>query len=172
MKIGIISDSHRDSFHTELFIEHLVSEGVEYLIHAGDFERVENLHLLHRAGLPYVSVFGNNDQALVPHHKQFNIYREPHYFAIRGIKFKLMHLPYYMSRDDADVVIYGHTHKVNFKYNEGLLLINPGELCARETGRHEGLMLECKDDRYIITHYFKTADDTTIHHKTTEFLKE
>ena len=172
MKIGIMSDSHKDSFHTALMIEHLKQEGAEYLIHAGDFELVDNLRLLERSGLPYVSVFGNNDAPLVSHHKAFSIFREPHYFAIKNLKFKLMHMPYYLSRDDADVIIYGHTHQVNFKYNEGLLLINPGEICARETGRHEGLMLECRTDRYIITHYFKTGDDPTIHRKTTEFLKE
>jgi putative phosphoesterase len=172
MKIGIMSDSHKDSFHTGLLIEHLVKEGAEYLIHAGDFELVENLQLLEKSGLPYVSVFGNNDLALVPHRKAFKIYREPHYFAINGLKFKLMHMPCYMSRDDADIIIYGHTHQVKFKYNEGLLLINPGELCARNTGRHESLMLECQDDRYIITHYFKTGDGTTIQKQTTEFLKE
>lgn len=172
MKIGIMSDSHKDTFHTKVIIDHLLDEGAEYLIHAGDFELVDNLRELHQTGIPYVSVFGNNDLALVPHHEEFNIHREPHYFSINNLKFKLMHMPFYMSRDDADIIIYGHTHQVKFKYNEGLLLINPGELCARETGRHEGLMLECKDDRYIITHYFTIGDTMTIDHKTTEFLKE
>lgn len=172
MKIGIMSDSHRDSYHTRLMIDHLAGEGAEYLIHAGDFELPENLYLLARSGLPYVAVFGNNDAPIVTHSHGFSIFREPHYFAIEGLKFKLMHMPYYMSRDDADILIYGHTHQVKFKYNEGLLLINPGELCARETGRHEGVMLECQGDRYIITHYYKMTDETVIHHKTTEFSKE
>ncbi len=172
MKIGIVSDSHRDSHHTDLLLEHLIAEGAEYLIHAGDFELLENIRLLDEKGIPYVSVFGNNDAAIAPHREQFNIFREPHYFTIGGVKFKLMHLPYYMSRDEADVLIYGHTHQVKFKYNEGLLLINPGELCARETGRHEGLMLECHADRYVITHYFKTGSQSEIQQKTTEFIKE
>jgi len=172
MKIGIMSDSHKDSIHTALIIDHLVKEGAEYLIHAGDFELVENLHLLEQTGLPYISVFGNNDAKLVPLGKDFNIFREPHYFAIKELRFKLMHMPYYLSPDEADVIIYGHTHQVNFKYNEGLLLINPGELCARETGRHEGVLLECRADRYVITHYYKTGEEPTIYKKTTEFSRK
>ena len=171
MIIGIMSDSHKDSFHTALMIEHLVKEGAEYLIHAGDLELVENLQLLEQSGLPYISVFGNNDIRLVSHRKDFNIFREPHYFAIKDLKFKLMHMPYYLSRDEADVIIYGHTHQVKFKYNEGLLLINPGEVCARETGRHEALLLECQADRYLITHYYKTDEEPTLYKKTTEFSR-
>ena len=171
MKVGIMSDSHKDSYHTGEMIEHLIKEGAEYLIHAGDLELPENLELLKQSGLPYVCVYGNNDARLLPFGNVYNIFREPHYFAIKEVKFKLMHLPYYLSPDEADVIIYGHTHQVKFKYNEGNLLINPGELCARETGRHEGLMLECLADRYVITHYFKTGSDPVIHKTTTEFSR-
>ena len=171
MKIGIMSDSHRESTSTRILVDHLVTNGAEYLIHAGDFELEENIRTLKQSGLPYVCVFGNNDSALTSCSDTFSIYREPHYFMIKDVRFKLMHRPYYLTRENADIIIYGHTHQVKFQYNDGLLLINPGELCARETGRHEALMLEVRNDRYIITHYYKTGNDTTIHNKTTEFLK-
>jgi len=171
MKIGILSDSHRDTQNTRLFIEHLKKMGAEYLIHAGDLEVLENLDILHETGLPYVSVFGNNDIALLPHRKSFNIHKEPHYFSIKNLKFKLMHMPFYLSRDEADIVIYGHTHQVDIKYNDGLLMINPGEICARESGRHEALLLEASESGYRVVHCFKHKDESEINEKITEFLK-
>ena len=171
MKIGIMSDSHKDTAHTAMMIAHLVEMGAEYLIHAGDFEEVDNIRMLHNAGLPYVSVFGNNDHRLVPHRHEFQIFNEPHYFAIGDLRFKLMHMPYYLSRDEADIIIYGHTHQVNFKYNDGLLLLNPGELCARETDRHEAVMLDVREDRYLIRHYYKSGGNPIIQESKTEFSR-
>lgn len=171
MKIGIMSDSHRDTHHTRLFIEHLKDAGAEYLIHAGDLEIVENLQSLHESGLRYVSVFGNNDAPLGVHRDRFFIHKEPHYFAIGDLKIKLMHMPFYLSRDEADIIVYGHTHQVKFKYNDGLLVINPGEICARETDKHEALLLEVTDKRYIIRHFFKHRDIPGINETVTEFIR-
>ena len=171
MKIGIVSDSHKDTQNTKLLLNHLKDRGAEYFIHAGDFEKVEDLKFLHETNIPYVSVFGNNDSILIPHQKSFNIYKEPHYFSIKNLKIKLMHMPFYMSRDEADIIIYGHTHEVDFKYNDGLLIINPGEICARDTGKHEAIMLEVSEDNYKIVHYYKYRDDLIINEKITEFLR-
>ena len=38
-----------------------------------------------------------------------DLVQEPHYFKLAKTKFKLMHLPFFMS-PDSEVVIYGHTH--------------------------------------------------------------
>jgi hypothetical protein len=171
MKIGIMSDSHKDTRHTARLIEHLMQNGAQYLIHAGDFEEVENLRLLHDAGLPYVSVFGNNDHRLVPYQNRFCIYPEPHYFTIGTLRFKLMHRPVYLAKEEADIVVYGHTHQVNIKYNDGLLLLNPGELCARETDRHEALLLEVSKERYLVTHFFLSGGNDTFQEKITEFSR-
>jgi len=171
MKIGIMSDSHRDTRHTALFVEHLKNEGAEYLIHAGDLEHVENLQSLHGSGLHYVSVFGNNDSHLKEHAGAFNIYSEPHYFAIGELKIKLMHMPFYLSPDGADIIIYGHTHQVKLKYNQGLLVLNPGEICARETGRHECLLLEVETGHYRIRHFYKTKQNEIIEENITEFIR-
>lgn len=164
MKIGILSDSHTKSDYTELAINHLKQKGANYLIHAGDLCIEDNLKLLQNSKLVYVTVFGNNDRSLLSLSNEYNIQKEPYYFKIKDIKFKLMHLPYYLNAD-SDIVIFGHTHKFECSYNNGTLFINPGEICAREKPLIECVLLEINKNEYIITYYYKDIN-------TNNFMKE
>ena len=159
MKIGILSDSHTKSDYQQDVIEHLKNQGAEYLIHAGDLCKKENLEQLENSELRYVSVFGNNDRALMKYYNDFFIKQEPYLFKIKDIKFKLMHLPYYLTSDDCDVVIFGHTHKFEIEYTNKTLFVNPGEVCAREKPLIECCLLEIKQNMYIITYYFKNVNE-------------
>jgi uncharacterized protein len=154
MKIGILSDSHLKSDYTKEVIDFLKENGSEYLIHAGDLCIEKNLELLENSGLKYISVFGNNDRNLLPLQSKYFIKQEPYYFQIKDIKFKLMHLPYYMT-PDSDIVIFGHTHTFECDYKNKTLFLNPGEVCAREKPLVECALLEIKQNEYIISYYFK-----------------
>lgn len=154
MKIGILSDSHTKSDYTYDVIEHLKEEGAQYLIHAGDLCIEKNLELLENSGLKYISVFGNNDNNLLGLSHKYFIKKEPYYFKIKDITFKLMHLPFYLT-PDSDIVIFGHTHKFECYYNNKTLFINPGEVCAREKPLCECAILEINENEYIISYYFK-----------------
>lgn len=154
MKIGILSDSHTRSDYTELVVEHLKEQGAQYLLHAGDLCIEDNLKILQNSKLVYVSVFGNNDNALFSLSNKYKIQKEPYYFKIKDIKFKMMHLPYYLT-PDSDIVIFGHTHKFECSYTNNTLFINPGEVCAREKPLIESVLLEINKNEYIISYYFK-----------------
>ncbi|MGB5793474.1 YfcE family phosphodiesterase [Poseidonibacter sp.] len=154
MKIGILSDSHFKSDYTKDVIDFLKDKGSEYLIHAGDLCTEENLKLLEESKLKYVSVFGNNDSNLLSLVNKYNIRQEPYYFKIKDIKFKLMHMPFYLN-GDSDIVIFGHTHIFESDYKNKTLFINPGEVCAREKPRIECVFLEINENEYIISYYFK-----------------
>lgn len=158
MKIGILSDSHMKSDYTEEVITLLKEKGAQYLIHAGDLCIEDNLKLLEQSGLVYVSVFGNNDRNLIPLSNKYNIKQEPYYFKIKDIKFKLMHLPYYLS-GDTDIVIFGHTHNFECEYKNKTLFVNPGEVCAREKPLIECVFLEINENEYIISYYFKNTNE-------------
>ena len=154
MKIGILSDSHtKTELHREA-IKHLLSEGVEYLLHAGDIMLEEHLEMLEETNLPYVCVYGNNDTALIPLHGKYNIFQEPYYFKIDNLRVKMMHLPYYMSAD-ADMVVSGHTHLFESSLSEGTLFINPGEVCGREKPLSECAVIDSVDKIFKVTHYFR-----------------
>ena len=158
MKIGILSDSHMKSGYTKEVIDLLKQKGAQYLIHAGDLCIEENLKLLEESNLIYVSVFGNNDNSLISLSNRYKIKQEPYYFKIKDIKFKLMHLPYYMS-SDANIVIYGHTHEFSSEYINDTLFLNPGEVCAREKPLIECAFLEIKENEYIISYYFRNTNE-------------
>ncbi len=158
MKIGILSDSHRKIALLSEAIEYLKSLGCEILIHAGDMEVEESLQILNNSGLIYTSVFGNNDFNLVQYQNNYKIHKEPYYFKIKENKFKLMHLPFYMN-NDTDIIIFGHTHQFETKYENGSLYINPGEVCARNKPLSECVTLEISQSEYKIKYNFRKPED-------------
>ncbi|MEA3497676.1 MAG: YfcE family phosphodiesterase, partial [Campylobacterota bacterium] len=147
MKIAVLSDSHRKIDLTKDAIDMLKSKGAQFLVHAGDLEIKENLDLLKDSGLIYTSVFGNNDYNLFQYQEQYNINKEPYYFKIKELKFKLMHIPQFMS-PDSDIIILGHTHIHEHQYVNDTLFLNPGEICAREKDLTECVLLEVTDTHY------------------------
>ncbi|MBP7741843.1 MAG: metallophosphoesterase family protein [Aliarcobacter sp.] len=169
MKIGILSDSHLKSGYTKEVIDFLKEINSEYLIHAGDLCIEKNLQLLEESELKYIAVFGNNDRALHNLTSEYNIKQEPYYFQIKDIKFKLMHLPYYMT-PDSQIVIFGHTHIFECEYKNKTLFINPGEVCAREKPLIECVQLEIKENEYIINRYFKNINEKNF--KKEEYIYE
>ncbi|MEA3331707.1 MAG: YfcE family phosphodiesterase [Campylobacterota bacterium] len=159
MKIGIISDTHRKIKKTKNAIALLIENGAEFIIHAGDIVEVEILQMLEDSPLDYLAVYGNNDAHLVEHHDKYNLVQEPYYFKLAGLKFKLMHLPFYM-KPDADVIVYGHTHYFDCEFKNGTLFLNSGEVCARKKPISECAMLEISKNEFLVTHYTKEEDET------------
>jgi len=154
MKIAIMSDSHRKSSMMYDAIELLKGKGAQYLLHAGDLEIKENLDLLKNSQLIYTSVFGNNDYNLVQYQDDYKINQEPYYFKIKNEKFKLMHIPNYMS-PDSNIVIFGHTHDFFHEYKSETLFLNPGEICARNKPLSQCVLLEVFEDKFIVDYYYK-----------------
>ena len=155
MKIAILSDSHLKVEYTQEALNFLKSLEAQYIIHAGDLCIKENLDILKECSLPYVCVFGNNDNALLAHANAYNIYKEPYAFKIEEISFKLMHLPMYLN-GNTDVVIFGHTHVFETDFKNGTLFLNPGEICAREKGIIECVLLEITKNEHIVHYYSKS----------------
>jgi len=152
MKIGILSDSHTKVKQAESALEMLLQNGAEFIIHAGDIVKKETLELLKHCGTKYIAVYGNNDAHLQQYQDEYNLVQEPYYFKLARTKFKLMHLPFYMS-GDADVVIFGHTHTFETEFVEGTLFLNPGEICARNKPVSECAMLEILENEFIVHYY-------------------
>jgi putative phosphoesterase len=164
LKVAVLSDSHNKVDFTKEAIDFLKLQGAQYLVHAGDLCLKENLELLKESSLPYVCVYGNNDNSLVYLSNEYKIENEPYLFKIEDVKFKLMHLPFYLN-GDSDVVIFGHTHIFESEYKEGTLFLNPGEICAREKPLSECVLLEINPNEYIINYYSRNINEK-------EFLKE
>jgi putative phosphoesterase len=154
MKIGLLSDTHTKVKRSQENIEMLLAQGAEFLIHAGDIGEIETLEQLKHSGVGYVAVYGNNDAHLHSVHNRYNLVQEPHYFKLANTKFKLMHLPFYLT-PDSDVVIFGHTHAFECDVKGTTLFLNPGETCARNKDLMECAMLEVTPTQFHVTYYTK-----------------
>jgi len=164
MKIGILSDTHSKIKEAKKTLDFLVKNGAEFIIHAGDVCKYETLELLATCGVRYVAVYGNNDAHLVQYHNDYNLVQEPNYFKLAGVKFKLMHLPFYMT-PDADVVVFGHTHIFESEFKNNTLFLNSGEVCAREKPITECVMLEVKDEEFIVEYFANYEKTKTFSYK-------
>ena len=121
--VGLISDTHglvRASVHTAL-------AGVALILHAGDVggdEVLDELALI----APVLAVAGNCDDPLDPR-------LSPHIVrTVAGVRIHVSHghelgapTPAALAeRYDADVVVYGHTHRPRIERIQGRLIVNPG----------------------------------------------
>jgi predicted phosphodiesterase len=52
---------------------------------------------------------------------------------------------------DSDIVISGHTHDQSVSMKNGVLYLNPGEVCARNKPVSEALLLEILDEQFNVT---------------------
>jgi hypothetical protein len=121
--IGLISDTHglvRPDVHTTL-------DGVELILHAGD---VGGDAILDELALiaPVRAVFGNTDRPGDPRlAASIDV-------AIGGVRVHVSHghevgsptPEKLLGRYDADVIVYGHTHKQLVVQAEGRWVVNPG----------------------------------------------
>jgi putative phosphoesterase len=121
--VGLISDTHgllRPGVHTAL-------TGVELILHSGDVGGSEILDEL-RLIAPVRAVFGNTDPAGDPE------LAEEILIAINGITVHVSHghevgspTPAKLAaRYDADIVVYGHTHRPLVSRVGKQLFVNPG----------------------------------------------
>ena len=121
IKVGIISDTHgllRPEVLEEL-------QSCDYILHGGDVNKPEILDTL-RAIAPLYVVRGNNDKEWaeeLPKHLTV---------TLGGVTFFMVHNKKDVPRDlgDAQVVVFGHSHKYFEQQQEGRLWLNPGS-CGR-----------------------------------------
>jgi len=168
MKIGIISDTHKKLKRAKRAVDMLLDEGIEFLIHAGDIVREELLEYIDKK-IRYVAVLGNNDYHLYELVDKYELVSEPFYFKLAKKSFKLMHYPKYIFPLDTDIIIYGHTHDVDISYNGKNLILNPGEVCARDHNYSTAMTLDILEDRYIVTLFYRKIKEDEWKKKIKEF---
>jgi len=146
MLVGLISDTHDRLPCIHRAVEVFNKAGVCRIIHAGDFVAPFAIKPLLELGVPVSAVFGNNDgeraglQKLCP-----SLSDPPLRIELGGrtiiVTHSLEQMP--QSGREADIVVYGHTHREEtHKTGDGVLLVNPGEACGWLTGCGTMALLE------------------------------
>ncbi|HZP56715.1 MAG TPA: metallophosphoesterase family protein [Dehalococcoidia bacterium] len=135
MRIGVVSDTHG-------FLDPRLPaalEGVEAILHAGDVGARAALDAL-AAIAPLYAVRGNNDDRLGGLGLPLRLD-----VTLAGVRFHLVHQLPHAEPGDAQVVVYGHTHRPLAERREGRLYVNPG--AAGRVGFHRTLSLALLETR-------------------------
>lgn len=151
MKILVVSDTHRENSNFMKALER--EKPIDLLIHCGDIEGSEYLYS-QAADCGTHMVTGNNDFfSMLPPEKTFGLGRNT-VFLTHGHRYHASMGPEYLIREaidrDADIVMYGHTHKPVATYENGIFVLNPGSLTyPRQEGRRPSyavLEIDKKDE--------------------------
>lgn len=147
MLIGVMSDTHDDIVQTKKAVSRFNREGVELVLHAGDFVSPFMIDTLKELRAPLTGVFGNNDgdrrllkrkSAGLPSMKIEGTFAR---IDAGGMRIALLHgndrelLETLTVCGSLDLLVYGHTHRPEVRKNGSLLIVNPGEVYGHLTGR-------------------------------------
>lgn len=131
MNIGILSDTHDNLPKIEKAVGLFNRNKVDFVLHAGDFVAPFTIPKLKKLKCDWQGVFGNNDgerNGLV-RISEGRIKDGPLRIKLEGKKIILTHDINAIdpSSEEAEVIIFGHTHKPEIKELNSRLIINPGE---------------------------------------------
>ena len=135
MKIGLISDTHDNIKNIENAVSLFVSRHVSFVIHAGDITSPKAVEAF--AGVKLIGVLGNNDIDIYGLNNAFDkvggqLKGEFCEIQQDDLTFAIYHGTNSRKNESIirsgkfDVVICGHTHKVQNKRIGNTLVINPG----------------------------------------------
>jgi len=145
MKIGIISDTHDDIENVQRAIEIFNAEGVDYVIHAGDYVFPGVVKEFEKLNAKLIGVLGNNDGENVHLLKNFlevngDLKGELGKIEVDGLKVGIYHgtskelKEWLINCGEYDILVCGHTHTKEpslnsygkYEKNGKTLVLNPG----------------------------------------------
>ncbi len=124
MLIGVVSDTHKNrGLHTEV-IDLFLEMGVERVYHLGDDYVDSELEV--ECGLDVIRIPG----LYCPEYKDRDV-EKVGYDTIQGIRVVMAHDYKDIPESDLychEIVLYGHTHKMEIRVENGRIFMNPGHL--------------------------------------------
>ncbi len=138
MKIGVLSDSHDNLAKIEEAVKFFNNKKVKFVFHAGDFVAPFTIPKFKKLNCPWLGVLGNNDgeEKGLLRVSDGRIKRAPLRIKINQRRITLVHdiSLITLEKEDADLIICGHTHKAKEQKKCSGLIINPGECGGWVTG--------------------------------------
>jgi len=158
--IGIIADTHDNLPLVDKAVKKLNEMNVGLVLHAGDYVAPFVIPKFKGLKAKLIGVFGNNDgdrELLKKRFKEYEGLEMRRNFAeifVDGLKIALLHgdeeelLKALIESESFDVLVHGHTHKVEVYRRGKTLIVNPGEVCGYLTGKSTIVLLDT-DDRKV-----------------------
>ncbi len=139
MKIGIIADTHDNLPKFDKAIKFFKRKRVDYVLHAGDFIAPFAAAKLNNLSCDFRGVFGNNDgeTAGLTRVSAGRIGPSPLRISLDNRPIILVHdiNTINPSAEQAQLIIYGHTHTPEIRRLDSAVLVNPGECGGWLSGR-------------------------------------
>ena len=133
MTIGILADTHDNLPKIEKAVRFFNRKNVNFVLHAGDFIAPFAVAKLKNLTCDFCGVFGNNDgeRAGLTHISQGKIQPGPLRLTLDNRRIVLVHdiNSINLAGEEAELIIFAHTHRPEISRKDSSLLINPGE-CA------------------------------------------
>jgi hypothetical protein len=151
MKVGIMSDTHDNLPAIRMAVDFFNREGVDLVLHAGDYVAPFVARELSRLEAPLKGVFGNNDGEREGLKRTLGIKDEILVLDLEGMKTVVIHgtderLIEALARSQLyDIVIRGHTHRHGIEEVGRTIIVNPGETCGYLTGIKSVAILDIRE---------------------------
>jgi len=155
-RVIVVSDSHGDEYGLRMALEQAARCGkMDAAVFLGDgmqdFESVKPL--LYDLGTVCYAVTGNNDWLSQEQQELLFTANGVRIFACHGhtryVKYTLDRLWYAAREREAQVVLYGHTHREKIEQEHGMYMINPGAVCERNRLRSAYAELLIEDNGFV-----------------------
>lgn len=125
MRVGLISDTH-NRLRPEVFD---IFDGVDVILHAGDVGDMDIIVELETIA-PVHAVMGNTDSPALRRRVQDEVRLELDGHRVVVVHGHLLGSPtadlLRGAYPDADVIVYGHTHRQRVDRRDGCVIVNPG----------------------------------------------
>jgi putative phosphoesterase len=156
MLIGILSDTHDNIAQAKKAVAHLNREGVEQVLHAGDYVAPFMIDTLKDLQAPMTGVFGNNDgdrellRKKAAGYQHLTIDGMLARIEADGCSVALMHghdrvlFDTLANCSSIDIIVYGHTHRPEVRRQGSVLIVNPGEVYGHLTGKSTVAVVDTK----------------------------
>lgn len=152
MIIGLVSDTHDRLPMIERAVERLKEERVKLVLHAGDYISLFTAKPYAELNVPMIGVFGNNcaeTEELKKVYAEVGADLRGYFAEVEegGLRIALTHGHINSEMDRAmngeyDVVVRGHSHRASVREENGILVVNPGEVCGYVSGSNTVAFLD------------------------------
>lgn len=137
MRLGVLADTHDNLPKIDKAVKFFNRKKVDFVLHAGDFVAPFAVAKLKTLSCDFRGVFGNNDgeKKGLSQISEGKIQEGPLRITLNGKCIVLLHDINSINLPDAQIIIYGHTHKPEILKKNSCLLVNPGECSGWLTNR-------------------------------------
>lgn len=151
MKIVVMSDSHYDENSVEAVRRHL--DGADVLLHCGDgAPDIERLKTTFKGEV--YAVCGNCDMNCDYPQEQILKFNGTKIFMAHGhrynVKYEYHSITYRCRELEADIGVFGHSHKAIIDKDQGITIMNPGSVSLPYGGKKKTIgIIEVLDNKEI-----------------------